>query len=283
MSTNSTRLFNYNKLTDLTGKIALVTGGGTGIGLMMAKGFAANGAKVYITGRRLNVLQEAAKLIFEGKGMLIPLQMDVTNKASILAVVEKIKGADGKLDILVNNAGTNGPKTSKDDAPSQESQTLGEYGRMLFDSQDFDQWDTLAQTNVASLFFVTMAFLGLLEAGRGGAGDETASVINFAYASLKAATSHLTQLLSTEFALRHAPILVNGIAPGLFPSELNTKREKLDEFAKTPMATLQPIPARREGKDEEMAALAVYLASPASEYTRGQEIIIDGGLEMVNP
>ncbi|KAI5121449.1 hypothetical protein M0805_009557 [Coniferiporia weirii] len=289
-----------DKLTDLTNKVALVTGGGTGVGLMIAKGLASNGAKVYIAGRRLEVLQRAAELRFDGEGMLIPIHMDVTDKSSIIAVVDKIRSTDGKLDVLVNNAATDGPKTRASfvsDSTAPKDQPLADYARQLFDIQSFEQWGDLARTNVASLFFVTTAFVGLLVASTHGKKGTMASVINitsggahtnlsygyFAYVSLKAATSHLTQLLATDFSLKQAPIRVNAIAPGVFPSELGGTAEQLEEYTKTPMGALQPIPARRPGREEEMAALAVYLASSASSYTHGQEILVDGGLMGVNP
>ncbi|KAL5513158.1 hypothetical protein ACEPAH_3556 [Sanghuangporus vaninii] len=287
-----------NKSTDLTGKVALVTGGGTGVGLMIAKGLASNGAKVYITGRRLNVLRQAAEEKFESAGHLIPLQMDVTVKESIISVVDHVKKSDGKLDILVNNAATDGPKirSSYTDTPASD-QSFGAYAHHLFDIQSFEDWGSLAQTNVASYFFVTMAFVDLLVESTQGKEGATASVINvtsgagqirlsfgyFAYASLKAGTSHLTRLLATDFALKRAPIRVNAIAPGTFPSQLSAPKDQLDEYCKTNMGCLEPIPARRPGREYEMAALAVYLASPASGYTHGQEIFIDGGLLSVNP
>ncbi|KAI5123546.1 hypothetical protein M0805_006705 [Coniferiporia weirii] len=293
--------FKMGELTDLTGKVALVTGGGTGIGLMIAKGLASSGAKVYIGGRRLEALQKASEFQFDGEGALVVVQMDVTDKASILSVVEKIKNAHGKLDVLVNNAATDGPNARGNfmgDSDSPEAdQSIGAYGQMLFDIQSFEQWESLARTNLASVFFVTTAFLALLEASTHGREGATASVINItsntahmnisfgfiAYTSLKAGTRHLTQLLATELSLKRAPIRVNAIAPGIFPSELSGTPEQLKEYTKTPMAALQPIPARRAGREEEMAALAVYLASPASSYTHGQEIMIDGRLEGVNP
>ncbi|EJD07537.1 NAD-binding protein [Fomitiporia mediterranea MF3/22] len=271
-----------DKLSDLTGKVALITGGGTGIGFMMAKGLAANGAKVYITGRRFEVLQKAAEQ---------NLQMDVTVKESILSIVQKIKESDGKLDVLINNAATDGPRlrTSFNSEDASQNQSISAYGRELFDIQSFEDWGSLAQTNVASYFFVTMAFLDLLVETSiinitSGAGQTKLPFGYYAYASLKAGTAHLTRLLATDLALKRAPIRVNAIAPGVFPSQLNhCSLEELEEYTKTPMVCLQPIPLRRPGREHEIASLAVYLASPASSYLHGQEINIDGGLLIVNP
>lgn len=126
------------------------------------------------------------------------------------------------------------------------------------------------------------------------------STAQYPYLVLKSGMIHLTQILSTEFSLRKAPIRVNGIAPGVFPSELVGNEEQLMEYltkgpakadpnGKEGGETLnappqpQPIPMGRPGRAQEMAALAVYLASPASAYTHGQEIIMDGGWVTVNP
>ncbi|PAV19005.1 short-chain dehydrogenase [Pyrrhoderma noxium] len=269
-------------------------------GLMIARGFASNGAKVYITGRHLEVLQQAARQNFEGLGEIYPIRMDVTLKEDILSVVDNIKKTDGKLDILVNNAAIDGPKlrSSFTDEAKPKTQSFAEYGRELFDVQSFEDWGTVAQVNVAAYFFVTMAFLELLVASTKGKEDSTATVINvtsgggtyklslgyFAYACLKAAATHLTMQIATDFSLKQIPVRVNAIAPGIFPSRLTTSsQEELEEYTKTPMSYLSPIPRRRPGREHEMVALAVYLASDASGYTHGQEIFIDGGLLGVNP
>ncbi|THH10760.1 hypothetical protein EW145_g1101 [Phellinidium pouzarii] len=266
-------------LTDLTGKVALRIQRAHR-GLMIAGGLASSGAKVYITGRRFEILQEAADK-FNGDGMLVPLRMDVTDKSSILAVVETIQNADGKLgklDVLVNNAAVAGPRNWTSILAvdvSAKGQTLAEHGRELFDIQSFEEWDAVARANVASIFFVTTAFLGLL--------DATSSWAQYAYISLKAATKHLTHVFATELSLKRAPICVNAISPGLFPSEMTATAEELKEAVKTSFGNLRPIPVMRAGREDEIAALAVFLASPASAYMHGQDIVLDGGLSGVNP
>jgi len=301
MSTISTSVpFDFNKLTNLSGHVALVTGGGTGLGLMIANAFATKGAKVYITGRRAEVLERAASQNFAGEGKIVALPMDVTSKDSIQTAVDTVKKNDGKLHILVNNAGVTGPTVAFTLNPSApERQSTHAYGKGLFDSQDFKDWESTFSTTTASIFFVTTAFLGLLEAGAKDAhfSAETASVINITsvvthmnislfysiYIPVKTAAAHLTRLLATDFALKGIPVRVNAIAPGVFPSELTGTEEQVNEAAKTPLFAEKVIPTGRAGRAYELGSIAVYLASAASTYTNGQEIVVDGGWSTVNP
>jgi len=296
----SSSTFDFAKLTDLTGYVALVTGGGTGLGLMASKALATQGAKVYITGRRVDVLTDATKLQFKGEGKIIAIPMDVTNKDSIARAVETVSKNDGKLHILINNAGGVGvtvPFALDPSAPERKSTAA--YGKGLFDSQSFEDWSDLFAKNTASIFFVTSAFLELLEAGahdpRNTAG--TASIINVTsvitamnvgmfysmYAPSKTAAAHLTRLFATDFALKGIPIRVNAMAPGVFATEATGSAEQMAEAAKTPLFAEHAIPLGRPGRDHELGAIAVYLASPASSYTNGQEIVFDGGWSAVNP
>ncbi|ESK95792.1 short-chain dehydrogenase [Moniliophthora roreri MCA 2997] len=281
---------------DLSGRVAVVTGGGTGIGLMIAKGLSANGAKVYITGRRAEVLQKAAESTPKEDGEIIPLPMDVTDKQSILNAKKILQEKEGKLHILVNNAGQVGPTSpflNNPDAPELKS---GEaMGNALF-QEDFAGWGQLYSINVFPIFFVTTAFLGLLENGSQDVPGWTSNVINitsisgiikqaqdhFCYNSAKAAASHLTKLISTELHLKKIPVRVNAVAPGVYASEMTIDTispEQVDKIGKG----LQPVPAKRDGTALEMAGTVVYLASRAGGYTSGQEIIMDGGYVAVNP
>ncbi|KAL5531636.1 hypothetical protein ACEPAG_4513 [Sanghuangporus baumii] len=254
---------------DLTGKIALVTGGDTGMSREQQG--------------------QAAEEKFGGAGHLVPLQVDVTVKENILSVVDHVKKSDGKLDILVNKSALPTPIFLRSVAWNIHTPPFRHpvFRRLGLACREY---------YVASYFFVTMAFVDLVESTQGKEGA-TASVINitsgagqirlsfgyFTYASLKAGTSHLAHLLATDFALKCAPIRVNAITPGTFSSQLFAPQEQPDEYCKTNMGCLEPIPARRSGREHEMAALVVYLASPASGYTHRQEIFIDGGLLPVNP
>ncbi|CAE6447613.1 unnamed protein product [Rhizoctonia solani] len=292
-----------DKVFGVSGLVALVSGGGTGIGLMMAKGLAANGAKVYIGSRRKEVVEKAAAEHSVGlSGKLIPIALDVTNKESIESAVKLISAEnDGKLDILVNNAGQCGPVSRFFSDPSApESKDTATLGTALFRNESFEEWSDLFSINVSSIFFVSIAFLGLLEKASKTRETETggwsSSIINitsvsgqmkqaqnhFAYNTSKAGAIHLTKMLSTELALHKIPVRVNTIAPGPFASEMTISEvtaENVDLIAKG----MTKIPAGRGGFDKDIAGAALYLASPASYYINGQVISVDGGFLAVNP
>ncbi|KAH9839886.1 NAD(P)-binding protein [Rhodofomes roseus] len=298
-----------DKLFDVRGRIALVTGGGTGLGWMIAEGLAVNGARVYITGRRKNVLEQAAaKFAQENKGdgsvtarnglkSVVRLVMDVTDKASILAVHDVIKAQEGRLHILVNNAGIAGPfATFFNDPSAPEHKDAETLGCALFDSASFEDWANVYTINTFSVYFVTTALLGLLAKGSEDVPGYTSSVINlgsisgntklaqnkFAYNSTKSATTHLTKMLSTEFALKKIPIRVCSVAPGVFPSELTDPIITPDLVEKHANGII-PVPMGRAGTAQEMAGTVIYLVSPAGCYTTGEEILTDGGYIAVNP
>ncbi|KAN0087423.1 hypothetical protein V8E55_006044 [Tylopilus felleus] len=294
--------FTLEKLYDLNGLVALVTGGGTGIGLMIAQGLAANGARVYITGRRLKVLQNVAESWNTRKkdtmGSLIALKMDTTNKDDIKQTVQKLRNDEGKLHILVNNAGQSGPMSDELNKPSptapKKAEELSQY---LFNSESFEEWSSLYSVNTFSIYFMTVAFLELLDKGSQDKPGFTSSVINitsvsglikvaqrhFCYNSSKAAASHLTKMLSTEFALRGIPVRVNAIAPGVYESEMTHDVISGQEATDAVGMPVVSVPAKRPGTAAEMAGTAVYLASPAAAYMNGQELVIDGGYLAVNP
>jgi len=284
--------------SDLSGRIAIVTGGGTGIGLMNAQGLAAAGAKVYITGRRLDVLNKVSESWDKQiGGEILPLQMDVTDKASIASAKKYIEEKEGRLHILINNAGQVGPTSPfLGDSSSPERKDAETLGTALFNNESFEAWGDLFQINSASVFFVTTAFLGLLAKGSEDVAGFTSSVVNitsisgiikfsqdhFCYNSAKAAASHLTKMLATEFALKGVPVRVNAIAPGVYASEMTVdviREDQVDKIGKG----LLPVPAKRAGTGQEMAGTVVFLVSRAGGYVNGQEIIIDGGYVAVNP
>ncbi|KAG6833435.1 hypothetical protein H0H87_006801 [Tephrocybe sp. NHM501043] len=286
-------------INDLTGRVAVVTGGGTGIGLSITRGLAAAGAKVYITGRRLEVLQNVAASWNAEKsgGEIVPLQMDVTDKASIAAGKKFIEEKEGKLHILVNNAGQVGPNSPFfNDLSAPQHKDAETLGAALFENESFDGWADLYKINTFAVFFVTTAFLGLLDKGSNDVKGYSSVVINitsisgvikvaqdhFCYNSSKAAGSHLTKMLSTEFALKKVNVRVNAIAPGVYESEMTfdeIKPEDVDKIGKGVCG----VPAARAGTGQEMAGTAVYLASRAGGYMNGQELVIDGGYVAVNP
>ncbi|KAL1730214.1 hypothetical protein EV714DRAFT_211506 [Schizophyllum commune] len=283
-------------LFDMTDRIALVTGGGTGIGLMIAHGFAANGAKVYIGGRRKHVLEKSAQE-FKGAGQLLPILMDVTDKSSIIVARDTIASTDGFLDVLVNNAGQTGPMSlwmADDSAPQNHDAEA--FGAGLF-TEDKGGWASVFAANAFSTFFVTTAFLGLLAKGAARHGAYTASVISitsmgasskiaqahFAYNATKAAATHITRMLATELARRKIPVRVNALAPGVFESEMTYFALEKGLESITQLLGMHAVPAGRIGSEAEMAGTALWMASAAGRYLNGQEILIDGGHATLNP
>ncbi|KAJ7714221.1 short-chain dehydrogenase [Mycena metata] len=295
----SASLYALQNVYGLSGLVALVTGGGTGIGLMITHGLATAGAKVYITGRRKDVLDKVVAAWDKQDGEIIAVQMDVTSRESISEVKKLIQEKEGKLHILVNNAGQVGPTSNFLDDPSapelKDAETLGQS---LFNNETFEEWGQLYAINTFSTFFVTTAFLGLLDKGTRESQTPgfTSSVINitsisgvikvaqghFAYNSAKAAASHLTKMMATEFALKGARVRVNAIAPGVYASEM-TFDEISPEMVNKIGKGVMPVPAERAGTAQEIAGTVVYLASLAGCYTNGQEIVVDGGYVAVNP
>ncbi|KAK0197849.1 short-chain dehydrogenase [Armillaria mellea] len=258
---------------------------------MIAKAFAANGAKVYITGRRLDVLEQAAASITGVTGSLVPIQMDVTDEESVRAGAKRIEGVDGKLDILVNNAGISGSLRDPDFYAKKAA------AEDPFEPETVQTWEDMFALNTIAPFFVVRTFQTLLIKGAQSRTGGTSSVINvssgsgqmnttspytsFAYNVTKAALDKLTLVLGMSFAGRDIPIRVNVLSPGLFASQM--ARPEFVEMVKTmPLpGMVAPIPARRSGTEAEMGMTAVYLA--VSDYTNGAVLNVDGGVTLVNP
>ncbi|KAK0245113.1 hypothetical protein EDD85DRAFT_5874 [Armillaria nabsnona] len=282
---------NMATVMSLSGRVGLVTGGGTGIGFMIAKAFAANGAKVYITGRRLDVLEKAAASVTGVSGSLVAIQMDVTDEESVKTGAKHIEGIDGKLDILVNNAGFGGSLRDPDFIAKKNA------AEDPFEPETVQNWADIFALNTIAPFFVVRAFQYLLIKGAHSRQQGTSSVINVssvaaamnttsplssaAYNVTKAALDKLTLVLATSFAGRDIPIRVNVLAPGLFASQMGSP--EIVEMVKTkPLpGMVAPIPARRQGTEVEMGMTAVYLA--VSDYTNGAVLSVDGAVALVNP
>ncbi|KAK0442260.1 uncharacterized protein EV420DRAFT_1315342 [Desarmillaria tabescens] len=282
---------NMATVMSLSGRVGLVTGGGTGIGFMIAKAFAANGAKVYITGRRLDVLEQAATSVTGIPGSIVPIQMDVTDEESIKAGAKHIEGIDGKLDILVNNAGFSASLRDPDFVAKKYA------AEDPFEPETVQNWADIFALNTIAPFFVVRAFQSLLVKGAQSRVRGTSSVINVsstgakintlgpmgsvAYTATKSGLEKLTLVLATSFAGRDIPIRVNVLAPGLFASEL-VSPEVLESIKTKPLpGFVAPIPAKRQGTEAEMGMTAVYLA--VSDYTNGTVLSVDGGVSLVNP
>ena len=249
-----------SSLFSLKGRTALVTGGSRGIGRMIAAGFLAQGAKVYLSSRKAVDCEATAKAL-SAQGECIALPADVSTLEGIHALVAAYAARETTLDILVNNAGA---------AWGETFDTFPEKG-----------WDKVVDLNLKTPFFLTQALIAPL---RAAAKTQPAKVINIAsidgisvnpqetysYAASKAGLIQLTRRMALRLAQDN--IVVSAIAPGAFASEMNrVARDHAEETAKR-------IPAGRIGRDEDMAGAAIYLASRAGDYVMGSTLVVDGGV-----
>lgn len=251
-------------LFSLTGKVALVTGGSRGIGLMIARGYLQAGAMVYISSRKKAACDQAAAEL-SVVGPCVSLPADIATASGRADLITALRQREERLHVLVNNAGTTWG------APYE---TFPESGfQKVFD------------LNVTAPFFLTRDLTLMLE--QGATVTDPARVINigsmdglhvpklvrtgtFSYSASKAAVHHLTRTLAVELAPRH--ITVNAVAPGFFESKMTA--EVLTRYRGE---IEQACPLQRIGKPEEMAGVAIYLASRAGAYTNGAVIPVDGG------
>jgi NAD(P)-dependent dehydrogenase (short-subunit alcohol dehydrogenase family) len=257
-------------LFSVEGKVALVTGGSRGIGEMIAAGYLANGVKVYISSRKADVCHATAeRLMKEFGGECIAVPANLAELSGIEACAAEIEKREDELHLLVNNAGVSWG------AP------LGEFPE--------SGWDKVFDTNVKGVFFLTQRLLPLLEAA--GTAEDPARVINvgsidgiktpifenFSYGPSKAAVHHLTRVLAAHLVRRN--IIVNGIAPGPFPTwMLSTGVGGRGDVENTDWdAVAQGNPRSRVGTPEDVAGLAIFLSSRASGFTVGDTITCDGG------
>lgn len=267
MSANS---LDIQRLFNLEGKVALVTGGSRGIGYMISQGLLQAGARVYITARKADACKAAAADLSQ-YGECIAIPADVASNEGRQALCDALAAAEPRLHILVNNAG------------AAWGETYEAYPESAFDK--------LMSVNVTAVFALTRALTPLLEAAA-VPGDDPARVINigsmdglhiptvtgvgtYAYTASKAAVHHLTRHLAVELGPRQ--ITVNAVAPGFFPSKMTDYLfdVRLREIEQNALLG-------RVGKDEEMAGIAIYLCSRAGAYTHGTVIPVDGGTS-INP
>ena len=256
----------FRDLFSLQDRVALVTGGSRGIGKMIAAGFAAYGAKVYISSRNGADCEETAAELSADGATCIPLPQDIATTAGCRRLADALQEREPQLDILVNNAGA---------AWAAEFDEFPEHG-----------WDKVLDLNLKSPFFLTQMLHSAL--ARSGTLERPAKVINIAsidgirlnpletysYHASKAGLIYLTKRVAARLIRDH--ITVNAIAPGPFASKMNrAARDHADEVAaRTPM--------RRIGADEDMAGAAIYLASRAGDYVVGETIAVDGGIAHAN-
>ncbi|KAJ3466737.1 hypothetical protein MRS44_004301 [Fusarium solani] len=286
-SGGSKKDFSRESLFDLSGKVALVTGGGSGIGLMATQALAVNGAKVYITGRTKEKLDRVTEQYGKNiSGEIIPIVGDINTKDGVQKLYDEYSSRENCLCILVNNAGV----SSK--SMQVEAKTAQEMRQNIFDNKDstYEDWADTYNTNVTGHFFMTAAFLPLLQKSSEKHHGWSSTVINitsisgmiqkaqhhFAYNASKGASEHLTRMLASEIAGNNLKIRVNGIAPGVFPSEMTT--EGSDEAQKSSIPRekyAEKVPAGRPGKDEDMAQAVLFFAT--NQYLVGQTLAVDGG------
>jgi NAD(P)-dependent dehydrogenase (short-subunit alcohol dehydrogenase family) len=247
---------------DLTGKVAVITGGATGIGRGIAEGLADAGATIVLCARRLEVLEQACREIKDRAGVkTYPHRLDITSTPEINSLVEDVMKEFGRIDILVNNAGVGG----------------SEKPILKMTEQD---WDNTVATDLRGIFVLSQAVAKkMVEKGEGGKVINVASIgaqIIFpnmsAYCSSKGGVLQLTKVMALEW-IRHN-IQVNAILPGYFETPMNTHFFATEVGQKI---IKKNIPMNRLGQMDDMRGLAVYLASPASNFMTGSALIIDGG------
>jgi len=246
-------------MSQLTDKIALVTGGGRGLGRAIALAFAGAGAHVAVASRTWEQLDEVAQEIRSRNRRGVAIEVDVTDSKSVAQMVETVRKEFGRIDILVNSAGVG-------------------WASRVVDTDD-DVWKVLIDTNLTGTFYCCRDVARLMIEQKTGSIINLASVAGVkgppglgAYAASKGGVIMLTRVLSLE-TVRHN-VRVNAIAPGYFRTDMNAAI--LDDPEMGPKIVGR-IPMRRVGRPEEIGPLAVYLASDQASYVTGEVYFISGG------
>jgi len=252
-----------NKLFDLTGKIAIVTGGNGGIGLGMARGLADAGATIVIVGRNQPKSAAATEEIKKTGGKAIAIEADVTDRNAVKDVIAGTVREFGRLDILINNAGINIRKPPQDLAA--------------------EEWDSVISTNLTSAFLCSQAAHPAMKAAGGGKIINIGSMLSIfgasfapAYAASKGGIVQFTRSCACAWAADN--IQVNAILPGWIDTELTQRaRQEIDGLHDKVLAR---TPAARWGASGDFAGIAVFLSSAASDFVTGTAIPVDGGFSV---
>jgi NAD(P)-dependent dehydrogenase (short-subunit alcohol dehydrogenase family) len=247
---------------DLTGKVAIVTGGASGIGRGIADGLAEAGASIVIAARQLEKCEKACKEIREKTNIkVLPHRCDITKMGEIDVLVDDVLKEFGYIDILVNNSGIGG----------------SEKAILKMTEQD---WDNVLDTNLKGVFTLTQAVVKkIVERGKGGKVINVASIGGLigwpnmaAYCASKGGCIQLTKVMALEWTRYN--IQVNAILPGYFETPMNTDFFSSDAGQKIIKSI---IPMRRLAQIDEIKGVAVLLASPASSFMTGSAVVVDGG------
>ena len=245
---------------DLSGKVALITGGSRGIGLAIAEAYASAGAKVALASRKQAAVDEAADVIHRAGGEALAVAAHTGDSEAVATLVERVTSHYGGIDILVNNAATN-----------------PHFGPLL--SAEESQWDKILDVNVKGYFRVAKACVPSMRARGGGKIINMASVAGLeaqpmmgVYCVSKAAVLMMTQVLAVELAADN--IQVNAIAPGFIRTRFSQVLWSTPEIHDR---LVSAVPQGRMAAPEELAGIAVFLASAASSFTTGATYVVDGG------
>lgn len=259
-------MFDLSKFS-LAGKVAIVTGGSRGIGKAIAQGFAKAGAKVAVTSRKINDLEQTAKEIQGFGGEALPVQAHLGKMEQIHKMVDTVLDKFGRVDILVNNAGASPAMASVLDAEER-------------------LWDTIINLNMKGLYFISQAVARVMKKQGGGKIINIASIDGFhpeRQVSIYSISKAGVRMITRAFAAELAPfnIQVNTIAPGPISTKMMDSHWidlSPEEAQKAKDETGKLVPMGRIGNPDDIAGAAVYFASAASDYTTGTEIVVDGAV-----
>jgi NAD(P)-dependent dehydrogenase (short-subunit alcohol dehydrogenase family) len=255
------------QLFDLTGQTAIVTGGGSGLGRVMALALAEAGANLVVCSRRLEVCEEVVKEIEALGKQALALAVDVTNPESVVQGLEKAVSRFGKIEILVNSSGT------VFETPATE--------------MPLKQWQAMLDTNVTGTFLMCQAVgkqmienaygkIINISSSIGFKGVDPEAVDSVGYTTSKGAVMTLTKDLAVKWG-RHG-VYVNSIAPGVFTTGMNNPEIPGTLVHKAGPFIASQVPVRRLGNDNDLVGALLYFASAASNYCTGQILVLDGGL-----